>query len=206
MNSYKPLMFLPFDIQRDWLAGLDRRVQPAADGHFYLVEARRTDARGYQGQRITVLVVDENGFPLPNVRVAFSFSTAPFFLITEEFKWLPPPPYKAFVTTTDGGGQIDQVQGSAVKAGQPGGVTVYLLEANYSSDVVSGLGMLSDHTGLHLTFQLRRHGVLSLADRFARIEERLDKLETKTNAVAAVITNPVWGQPRPAVETPEDAA
>jgi hypothetical protein len=37
--------------------------------------------------------------------------------------------------------------------------------------------MLADHTGVHLTFQLRRNGVQSISDRFAAIEARLAALE-----------------------------
>jgi hypothetical protein len=80
---------------------------------------------------------------------------------------------------TAGSGQIDQIQGSVVKQGQPGGITVYLLEPEYSSDVVTGAGMLADHTGLHLTFQLRRNGVVPLMDRLASMEARIAALEAK---------------------------
>ena len=52
-----------------------------------------------------------------------------------------------------------------------------LLEPEYASDWVSGCGMLKDHTGLHLTFQLRRAGVRSMLERLADIEARLDQLE-----------------------------
>jgi hypothetical protein len=53
------------------------------------------------------------------------------------------------------------------------------LEPEYSSDVVTGAGMLADHTGLHLTFQLRRSGVVPLAERLAIIEARLAALEAR---------------------------
>jgi hypothetical protein len=141
------------------------------------VNVRRTDPKTFEEQRIIVLVVDENGFPIPNVNVAFSFSTAEQYTLTNDFLWTPPVPQKAFVIPTQGSGQIDQVQGSAVEKGQPGGVTVYILEPEYSSDVVTGAGMLADHTGLHLTYQLRRTGVKSLMERLEDIETRLKVLE-----------------------------
>jgi hypothetical protein len=39
--------------------------------------------------------------------------------------------------------------------------------------------MLADHTGLHLTFQLRRNGVTPLMDRIASLEARVAALEAK---------------------------
>jgi hypothetical protein len=53
------------------------------------------------------------------------------------------------------------------------------LEPEYSSDVVTGMGMLADHTGIHLTFQLRRNGVVPLMDRLESLEARVAALEAK---------------------------
>jgi hypothetical protein len=39
--------------------------------------------------------------------------------------------------------------------------------------------MLADHTGLHLTFQLRRTGVMPLMDRIADLEARVAALEAR---------------------------
>jgi hypothetical protein len=121
--------------------------------------------------------VDENGFPIPDVPVAFAYSTADWYGLSSDFLWTPPQPTRAFIVPTGTSGQIDQVQGSSVRPGEPGGITVYLLEPQYSSDVVTGAGMLADHTGLCLTFQLRRAGVMTLAERLANIEARLEGLE-----------------------------
>jgi hypothetical protein len=179
MMNYEPMNALPVAIQQEWLATLQRQVSPQAQGHFYLVNIRTTQPKGFEEQRVIVLVVDENGFPMPNIRVAFSYSTATQYLVTPDFLWSPPPPPRAFIVPTAGSGQIDQIQGSGVKKGEPGGITVYLLEPEYSSDVVTGAGMLADHTGLHLTFQLRRSGVVPLAERLAIIEARLAALEAR---------------------------
>ncbi len=176
MFDYEALNVLPPNIQTDWMAQL-QKATPTEKGVFRLVNIRRTDPKTFEEQRIIVLVVDENGFPIPDVNVAFSFSTAEQYTLTNDFLWTPPAPQKAFIVPTQGSGQIDHVQGSAVEKGQPGGVTVYLLEPEYSSDVVSGAGMLADHTGLHLTFQLRRTGVKSLMERLEDIESRLKMLE-----------------------------
>lgn len=177
MMNYAPLNVLPADIQQDWMAGLQRQISQQAEGHFYLVNIRRTKPKGFEEQRVIVLVVDENGFPIPNVPVAFSYSTADQYVLTPDFLWTPPSPPRAFIVPTAGSGQIDQIQGSGVKQGQPGGITVYIFAPEYSSDVATGLGMLADHTGLHLTFQLRRNGVVPLMDRIASLEARVAALE-----------------------------
>jgi hypothetical protein len=116
---------------------------------------------------------------MPGVPVAFSYSTADQYLLTSDFQWTPPVPHRAFIARTEGGGQIDQIQGSGVKQGQPGGVTVYILDPAHSSDVVTGAGMLADHTGLHLTYQLRRAGVTPAADRLAALEAWVTTFEAK---------------------------
>jgi len=176
MFDYQPLNVLPQDIQQDWLAQL-HRATPTEKGVFRLVNVRRTLPKTFEEQRIIVLVLDESGFPLPNIPVAFSFSTAEQYTLTNDFLWTPPAPQKAYIVPTTGSGQIEQVQGSGVEKGQAGGVTVYVLTPEYSSDYVTGAGMLSDHTGLHFTFQLRRTGVKSLLERLEDIENRLKVLE-----------------------------
>lgn len=172
----QPLVLLPNDIINDFGAEVFSAT-PTEKGVYRLVDARRTAGSGYQGQRITVLVLDENGVAMPGVPVAFSYSTADRYTLTSDFAWIPPQPFKAFITRTNGGGEADQIQGDVVKKDEPGGVTVYVMSPEFSSDTVTGAGMLSDHTGLYLTYQLRRTGILPLEERLGSIEERLTKLE-----------------------------
>lgn len=167
---------LPLEFQQDWQAAVES-AEPTPGGVFRLVGIEKTDGAGYQAQRIVTLVLDENGFPLPNVKVAFAYSTAPPYFLTDNYQWSPPAPRKAHIVRTQGGGQADEVQGSPVKRGQPGGMTVYILEPEFSSDVITGCGMLHDHTGMHLTFQLQRPDVEPYDERLAAIEERLAILE-----------------------------
>lgn len=182
MNDYQPLDVLPADIQNDWGARLEKaEAHPA--GSFHLVAIRRTDAASFEGQRVTVLILDENGNPLPNIRVAFSYSTADRYTLTPDFTWRPPTPQRAFIVPTQGSGQIDQIQGGGVKPGEPGGITVYIFEPKFSSDVVTGLGMLADHTGLHLTFQLRRAGVRSTGERLSVLEHWVTVLDGRLKAL-----------------------
>lgn len=178
MEEYSPLNVLPVDFQENWMAQL-YQAAPCDNGSFRLVKIRRTQPKTYEEQRIIVLVLDENGFPMPGVKVAFSYSTAKQYLVGSDFQWVPPQPFQADIWPTGGGGQIEEIQGSAITKGQPGGMTVYIVEPQYSSDYITGAGMLADHTGMHMTFQLRRPGVVPLTDRLKNIEDRLAALEAK---------------------------
>lgn len=178
MQTFEPMNVLPEEFQMVWQAELVPADEHPA-GVFRLVAIRQTEGMSFEGQRVTVQVLDEDGRPMPGVPVAFSFSTARQYIVGPEFTWRPPQPRRADVFPTRGSGQVDHVQGSVVQSGQPGGITVYVLSPLYASDVVTGLGMLADHTGVHLTFQLRRVGVVSTEDRLAKIEARLDALEGK---------------------------
>ena len=124
-----------------------------------------------------VTVRNENGVPIPGVTIAFAYTTATPYIVGEDFQWNPPAPRRADIVPTRGGGEIEHVQGSVVEKGEPGGVTVYVFEPEYSSDFVTGAGALADHTGLYMVFQLRRTGVEPLSERLAKLEARIQALE-----------------------------
>lgn len=177
----KPLQSIPA-VVFNMFPGLELHpAEPTQGGMFHLIDVRPTEGASFEGQRLKALVVDENGFPIPNVQVAWSFSTAPLLYIDSNFQWFPPFPRKAVVTRTSGGGETDLVLGAEgiIKQGEQGGVSVFVCEPNYSSVVVRGAGMTKAHGGLHFTFQLRRQGVMPLADRIASIEARLKALEKR---------------------------
>jgi hypothetical protein len=176
MLDLSPLTILPIDFQSEWKAEL-HQATPNENGSFHLVNIRRTQPTTWEELKIIVLVVDENGFPMPGIKVAFSYSTASQYLVGPEFTWVPPRPFRADIFPTEGSGQIEHVQGSVLAAGEPGGVTVYVCEPEFSSDYVTGAGALADHTGMHLIYQLRRKNVVPLAERLAKIEARLASLE-----------------------------
>jgi len=173
MREYKRLTILPEVFQRNWMARLEP-ADPNPNGAFRLVEC--VPITGSGDLRLVVMVVDEDGFPIPNVQVAFSYDTAQQFTVSEDFTWSPPS-YLADVFPTKGSGEIEHIAGSTVKKGQPGGVTVFILERNYSSDYVTGAGVLSNHTGMRMTFQLQRPGVVTIVDRLHNLEQRLTVLE-----------------------------
>ena len=178
MLDLTPVNVLPTDFQSEWKAELHPATPTeSSKGSFRLVNIRRTQPATWEELKIIVLVVDENGFPIPGVKVAFSYSTANQYLVSPDFTWTPPRPFRADVFPTEGSGQIEHVQGSVVKEGEPGGTTVYVCEPEYASDHVTGAGALADHTGMHLIFQLRRPGVIPLGERLANIEARLAALE-----------------------------
>jgi hypothetical protein len=176
LEKREPILNLPVEIQQKWLAEL-QPATPTEHGAFRLIGIRPTKPTTWMEQRIIVLVVDENGIPIPGVMVAFAYSTAQPYIVDENFEWAPPSPRRADIFPTRGSGEIEHVQGSSVVAGQPGGVTVCILEPEYSSDVVTGAGMLADHTGLYMIFQLCRTGVEPISDRLAALEAQVKALE-----------------------------
>lgn len=186
LENLKPLVMLPQDFQKNWLAQLHSvsdSDEERCEGAFRLVKIRRTKPKTYEERRIVVLVVDENGFPIPSVMVAFAYSTAhPYILADDEnWQWNPPAPHRADIWPTHGSGEIDEVQGGGIIEGQPGGMTVYIFDPKYPSDYVTGCGMLADHTGMHLTFQLRRKGVKSIITQLSEINDKLTGLQNQIN-------------------------
>jgi hypothetical protein len=178
------LTVLPIDIQNDFGASVVSAT-PTKLGVYRLVAARRTKPKDFESQRITVRVVDEDGIPMEGIPVAFSYSTADQYTLTADFQWQPLAPHRAFLVRTGSAGQIDMILGAegVVKAGQAGGVAVYVLTPEYSSDVITGCGMLSDHTGMHLTMQLRRTNVVPAADRLAALEAWVATFDERLKAV-----------------------
>lgn len=170
IEQYTPLVTLPDIFYEKWNAQLIQ-AKEADIGSFELVEIEPTNPLGFMGRRLVVLVVDENGFAMPNIHVLFAYDTAPRRTVYGRS-------YQGDVVQTTGGGQIEHIQGDTIKDGQPGGVSVGIIGGEgYTSDLVTGMGMLADHTGVKLTFQLRRKGVIPFAARLANIEARLSALE-----------------------------
>ena len=114
------LNVLPTDFQVNWQAELHVSTEPSA---YHLVQIRRTAPQSFEELRLIVSVIDENEHPIPNLKVAFSYSTAKRFLVDESWVWYPPHPWNADIFSTDGGGTIEHIQGSTVKEGEPGGIT-----------------------------------------------------------------------------------
>lgn len=183
-EQLNPLQSIPADVFNMY-PGLELYpAEPTQHGQFHLTDVRPTFGAGFEGQRLKVLVVDENGFPIPNIKVAWSFSTADVLFVDGSFQWFPPFPRRAVVTHTSGGGETDLVLGAEgiIKQGEQGGVSVFVFEPNYSSVVIRGAGMTKEHGGLHFTFQLRRRGVMPLGERLAVIEARLRAVEQRNKS------------------------
>jgi len=175
---------LPADIVRDWRAQLwhtpDTGKFKGCKGEYRLVSIERLKAGGYQELRIIVKVIDETERLLDDVLVAFSYSTAQQFVIDDQFKWTPPQPWRADLVPTMAG-RAEHIQGSVVKEGEPGGVTVYVLDQDYASDFVTGMGALADHTGIMLTFQRFNPSFVPLEDRVALLEHQVSALEESSH-------------------------
>ena len=178
MQYSQYLETLPVDIMQDWRARLSKGTATQY-GCFRLVNVRRTKPKTFEEQRVVVLVLDQNELPMSNINVAFSYDTADIIDLLPNMVHVPRGDLmRAFVVPTGGSGQIDQIQGSAVKPGQPGGISAWVYHPLFSSDVVDGAGMLGDHTGLHLTFKLQRtDGVRTYDEMFQDIYERIKNLE-----------------------------
>lgn len=170
-----PLNQIPINIARQFNAWLE----PAEEQDAYrLVAVRTTKPKSFEEQRLIVLVVDENGHPQANVPVAFLYSTGEYHSAAH-YQWQVPRPFKGDIVATEGSGQIEHIQGSAIKPGQPGGITVAVANPAIASDIVFGAGMLADHTGLHFTYQLQRHSVQTLAERIDDIGKMMDGFERR---------------------------
>lgn len=177
---------LPLDIRRDWSASVVE-AEPNEHGVIRLVGARRTRPKSFEEQRVIVRLIDENGFPVPDQPVVFAYTTGDDIEFPDGMLWVPPPPFKALVVPTGTSGQIDQIQGSVVKEGQPGGITVYILDPKIPSDAVVGAGMLPDHTGLCLTFQRYLKGVLTLQERLGAIDAWISNFESGHRSIVTQI-------------------
>ena len=138
IKDYEELQRLPTEFQLKWQAQL-HKATPTEQGVFRLIHIEKTSTAGYDSQRINVMVVDENRLPLAAVKVAFAYDTARRFYLDDHFEWAPIE-RKADIFATRGGGETDHSQGSFVKAGDPGGVTVFIIEPEYSSDYITGAG------------------------------------------------------------------
>lgn len=189
----KPMRFLPSDVQTDWSASL-HQAPPTKIGAYHVVETWGDDnlsgvrrlTSGYENQRVRVQVLDENEQPVRGVEVAFHFSTCQDrFILTGDFLWTPPVPHRAFRVRTDGEGVAEQIQFDMVKAGQAGGITVYVLDPKRSSDFVQGLGMLADHTGIEITFQRQDVNAVPLDERLARLEKIVVDLEAEMSEISS---------------------
>lgn len=175
MKIYSELKQLPEVFQRKWMANIQKAVPGVnSRGVYSLVDIKQTPGRSNRGQRVIVRVVDINGFPVPDVPVMAHFSTAKrdFLVLDETFTYnIPPTIRNGLLEFTTGAGEIDFIQGSPVKMGEPGGMTIYLPDPYMPSDIVTGMGMLEDHTGVLLVFQERVENYISLTAMMQKLRE-----------------------------------
>lgn len=164
---------IPFDIQQDFGTSLVE-VEPTELGKFEFVSVERTRPGSWEEQRIIVEVGDESDLPF-RANVAFSFSTAPRVLFGSEYEWRPPITRGVVLATRCG--EVEHIQGSYIRPGEPGGVTVVVVHPLYSSDCLPGCGMLQDHTGMRIRFRLVRPGVLSYREEILDLKRRVAALE-----------------------------
>jgi len=168
----KNITVLPQRFQELWMANL---IPTSFNPAFKLVDIKETKPKSGQELKVIVTVLDQDGYIMPGVNVAFSYSTSSPYTISSDSVWNPPGPRLADIVQTVGGLPAEHVQGSVVKQGQPGGITVYILEPeSAASDVVTGMGALHDHTGVHLIFQYKDSSRLTIKERLVNIESYLN--------------------------------
>jgi len=193
LTDMQPLVEMPDDINADYGAEI---VEPVANeyGRFRVLHVARTAPKGWQGQRIVVLVLDQNYRPIPLMPVAFAWDTYKERYSLDGFKWTPPgagPEHKrvAFIEPTQGSGQIDVIQGSGIEKGGKGGTRVWVHHPLLPSAYVDGAGMLADHSGMFIVFVAELVGVLPL-------EKRLEIIELRLNNMQKLLTEFMQGQGR----------
>lgn len=164
---------IPMDIQQDFGVSLVE-AEPTEFGKFEFVEIERTEPGSWEEGRIIVEVAEANDLAV-RTEVCFAFSTAPRVFFGPEYQWRPPiTKADRFKTRL---GEIEHIQHSTISPGQSGGVTVVVVHPLYSSDYLTGCGMLEDHTGLRIKFRLVRPGELSYRQEIEDLKRRVAALE-----------------------------
>lgn len=176
----KPVLTrVPTDISsvEAWQGVRIRHAFTQFGGGAFRVVAMSKLTTGSNDRRIRVNLIDEDGNAITALSVAFGYSTAELLRLGPDFEWQPSLT-KAFVTGYQNG-NYEMILGSdgVINEGEVGGVTVCALHPKYPSDEVSGLGMLPDHTGLSVTFQLQTPEIDSIGERLDQIEARVTALE-----------------------------
>jgi hypothetical protein len=167
-----PLIFIPPEMN-EWGMQL---VTPDASllGEFVLVGCEQADIE----QHHQVTVIDEDGRPMRGVDVIFGYDTGnPINLPPRANHWRNAP------NVLKGNAQRTNAMGYAQHTVGEGGENIWVWYRNgdgdllYPSPIVRNctwkippLGRFN-HTGVSLTFQLQRVGVVPLLDRLSAVEE-----------------------------------
>jgi hypothetical protein len=196
----EPLKTLPEVIQMKWHAQLHQGDDDPRVGIYNLVDI---EPAPHPGQQIEVLVLDENERPIPNIDVVFSYDTGNFIILEGEWYWTPPSARRGDVVRTGGDGTAVHTQGSVVKDDEPGGITVWIKDPQRACDWVTGLGMLSDHTGIRMIYKrkdvgvesdraaliLLRHYVLRVEQQVHLLKKRVELLEQQAGGMKVSAVN-----------------
>ena len=130
-------------------------VDPTLNGKFAITDIE-LQTTGDMDRRIVVQVLNEDSLPLNNVTVGFHFSTYRKRKIFSG-NWLWKPTHTNYFETKTRGGMAELILNKPTPDGGVGGVSVEILQPEYSSDFVSGLGMQADHSSPLLTFVLKNN-------------------------------------------------
>ena len=160
----------------DWGMALD--LYPATEfGKYVLINCEQADIETHH----QVQVIDEDGLPLAGVGVIFGYSSGPLVAPKPRVNYWSQGP-----RALNGNFQRTDPAGCAKHTYGQGGETIWIWDVDrdgvlkFSSDIVQNCNWVParfNHTGVKLTFQRRKAGVVPLKQRLADIEQRLAALE-----------------------------
>lgn len=184
------LMAVPHDM-RSWGLRLERPLHNSVYGNYIVTEIRQADIELHH----QVEVVDEDGQPLRGIWVVFAFpgGNGPDLsrLMPDVNHWVGGPAVlKGNARRTNGAGYAQHTFGS-------GGEDIFIWDVQtiknpnephytalqYPSTMVRNCSWQRppmgafEHTGVHITFQRQRTGVVTQRERLDELEERIKNLE-----------------------------
>ena len=161
--------------------------QPSEFGEYALVGCEQASIETHH----QVEVIDEDGKPMRGIVVIFGFSSGPSINMPYRRNYWPDAP-----TYLKGNAQRTNAMGYAQHTFGEGGEDIWIWDRNKDGDLLYPSAIVKnctwqrtpvarfEHTGVALTFQLRRVGVIPQAERMSAIEawiatfdERLKALE-----------------------------
>lgn len=183
----EPLTFIPPEMN-PW--GLQLITpEPSEFGAYHLVGIEQASIEGHH----QVEVIDEDGRPVRGVVVIFGFDSGPSInMPTRINHWRDAP------TVLKGNAQRTNAMGYAQHTFGEGGENIWIWDRNREGDLLYPSAIVKnctwqrtpvgrfEHTGIALTFALRRTGVTPAAERLSALEAWVTKLDDFEARLAAL--------------------
>lgn len=183
-NNYEPLTFIPPEMT-PW--GLQLVTPETSEfGEFVLIGIEQASIESHH----QVEVVDEDGKPMRGVWVIFGWSTGPAInMPTRINHWQNGP------TSLRGNAQRTNAMGYAQHTFGEGGEDIFIWDRSKDGDLLYPSPIVRnctwqrtpvarfEHTGVALSFQLRRVNVIPAADRLSALEAWVTTLDERLKVV-----------------------